>query len=172
MKTVAVLTIAAAAVALAGCGSNSTSETKNAPTSAAVAPASATPAAAGCYKSSPISDPDLAAFAASLQLPPGVQVITGRVSTQSDKPGLVGVALDLCVPDSKTADALRPIATSIASALKPTDLGARTFALYVADMSADYKNEAKLKDGDYKVHLWNGKPSPAADLARWEVVGS
>ncbi|MEV4123740.1 hypothetical protein [Nocardia sp. NPDC049707] len=129
------------------------------------------PAVGGCYPSSPISDPDLAAFAAGLQLPASVQVITGRVSTQSNQPGKVGVALDLCLPGSADADSLRPIATSIAAALKSTDLGARTFALYVADMSADYKNEAKLKDGDYALHLWNGKPSPAAENARWEVVG-
>ncbi|WP_433660810.1 hypothetical protein ACQPW1_00525 [Nocardia sp. CA-128927] len=170
MRTVAVLTIAAASIALAGCSTDSTSETKDAPTSAAAAPASAAPAAAGCYKSSPISDPDLAAFAAGLQLPPGVHVVTGRVSTQSDKPGLVGVALDLCVPDSKTPDALRPIATQIAAALKPTDLGSRTFALYVADKDPAFKDEAKIKDGDYKLHLWNGQPSAAAELERWQVV--
>ncbi|WP_378735438.1 hypothetical protein [Nocardia brasiliensis] len=126
---------------------------------------------AACYPSSPIADPELAAFAAGLSLPPGVQVVTGRVSTQSSKPGQVGVALDLCVPGSTDADSLRPIATSIAAALKPTALGARTFALYVADMSAEYKDEAKLKDGDYALHLWNGKPSAAADNARWEVTG-
>lgn len=37
---------------------------------------------------------------------------------------------------------------------------------------SDYKSEAKLKDGDYTLHLWNVKPSPAAENARWEVVGS
>ncbi|MEV6323523.1 hypothetical protein AB0M45_20350 [Nocardia sp. NPDC051787] len=133
--------------------------------------ATVAPAAGGCYPSQPIADPELAAFAAGLQLPPGVQVITGRVSTQSNHPGKVGVALDLCVPSSTDVDTLRPIATSIAAALKPTPLGQRTFALYVADMSADYKDEAKLKDGDYSLHLWNGKPSPAAENGRWEVVG-
>ncbi len=140
---------------------------------AATAPstsAPAAPAAAACYPSRPISDPELAAFAAGLALPPGVQVVTGRVSRDSDHPGKVGVALDLCVPDSTSADALRPIATTIAAELKPTDLGGRTFALYVADMSVDYKDEAKVKDPDYAVHLWNGKPSAAAELARWEVV--
>lgn len=96
--------------------------------------------------------------------------MTGRVSTQSDKPGLVGVAIDLCLPGSRTADALRPVATDIAKALKATDLGARTFALYVADKNATFKDEAKIKDGDFKLHLWNGKPSAAAELARWQVV--
>ncbi|MEV5838465.1 hypothetical protein [Nocardia sp. NPDC052112] len=122
------------------------------------------PAAGGCYPSSPISDPDLAAFAAGLQLPAGVQVVTGCVSTQSDEPGLVGVAIDLCVSDSRTPDALRPIATDIAKAFNGTDLGARTFALYVADMDPAYKTEATIKDPDYQLHLWNGKPSAATEL--------
>jgi len=66
--------------------------------------------------------------------------------------------------------ALRPIATDIAKALKSTDLGARTFALYVADMDPAYKTEAKIKDADYQLHLWNGKPSAAAELKTWQVV--
>ena len=81
------------------------------------------------------------------------------------------MALDLCVPGSTDADSLRPIATSIATALKTTPLGGRTFALYVADMSASYADEAKLKDGDFASHAWNGRPSAAAELARWQVVG-
>lgn len=157
---------------------SSSSSTATPMTTVAVAPPPATGAptieaakVAACYRPSPIADPELAAFAAGLSLPPGVQVITGRVSTQSTKPGQVGVALDLCVPGSTDADSLRPIATSIAAALKPTALGGRTFALYVADMSAEFKDEAKLKDGDYALHLWNGKPSAAAENARWEVTG-
>ncbi|MGY2028700.1 hypothetical protein ACW9HR_12820 [Nocardia gipuzkoensis] len=175
MKSVAsVLTIAATSVVVAACSSMSTEDTHavhSSSASAAPAATSAPATAPACYPSRPIADPDLASFAAGLQLPPGVQIITGRVSTQSDQPGKVGVALDLCVPSSTDADALRPIATSIAAALKPTPLGQRTFALYVADMSADYKVEAKLKDGDYALHLWNGKPSPAAENDRWEIVG-
>ncbi|MBF6178755.1 hypothetical protein [Nocardia otitidiscaviarum] len=136
----------------------------NAPTTTAAADAR------GCYPSHPIDDPDLATFTAGLQLPPGVQVVTGRVSTQSDKPGLVGVAIDLCVPDSDTADALRPIATDIAKALRPTPLGERTFAFYVADMDSAYNTDAKIKDPDFQLHLWNGKPSTTAELAQWEIV--
>ncbi|MGW6699656.1 hypothetical protein [Nocardia sp. NPDC055049] len=157
----------------ASTSSSSSSSAAPVPTTAAVPPpvAPTTAAAAACYPSRPIADPELAAFAGGLSLPPGVQVVTGRVSTQSSKPGQVGVALDLCVPGSTDAETLRPIATSIAAALKPTALGQRTFALYVADMSVDYKDEVKLKDGDYSLHLWNGKPSAAADNARWEITG-
>ncbi|GAB4582639.1 hypothetical protein [Nocardia sp. IFM 10818] len=173
MRTAVALSITAvAAVVAAGCSSS-----QEATTAERTSPASATSAAApaqdaGCYPARAIDDPELAAFAAGLELPTGVQVITGRVSKQSNKPDQVGVALDLCIPDSNSADALRPIATSIAAALKPTSLGQRTFALYVADMSADYSTEAKLKDPNYDLHLWNGKPSTDAENAHWEVVGS
>lgn len=162
MKSAIALGILPIVLALGACGSG-TDETAPTITDSAPVPA--------CYPSRPIDDPELAAFAAGLILPAGVQVITGRVSTDSDHPGKVGVALDLCVPGSIDADALRPIATPIAAALKPTALGARTFALYVADMSADYKTEAKLKDGDYALHLWNGKPSASAENARWQAIG-
>lgn len=136
------------------------------------APAPTTAAAAApCYPQRAIDDPDLAAFVAGLQLPAEVQVVTGRVSKQSDKPGLVGVAIDLCVPASKNADALRPIATDIAKALKVTDLGSKTFALFISDMDPDYKTDAKIKDPDFKLHAWNGQPSAKVELATWQVVG-
>ncbi|MFE3060728.1 hypothetical protein [Nocardia sp. NPDC059239] len=159
--------------------SATTAATTTSAASAAAATPAPTPAPAvsstaapvvDCYPPHEITDPDLAAFAAGLQLPAGVQVVTGRVSTQHDKPGLVGVAIDLCVPASKNSDALRPIATDIAKALKGTDLGARTFALYVADMDPAYKTEAKIKDPDFKLHLWNGKPSTKVELSTWQVV--
>lgn len=77
MKVVAALTIAAAA-ALTGCGSDtgdeSTATTMPSITSTpASIPASAPSAAptAECYPAAPISDPELATFAAGLQLPPG-----------------------------------------------------------------------------------------------------
>ncbi|WP_067847095.1 hypothetical protein [Nocardia lijiangensis] len=110
------------------------------------------------------------AFLSGLKLPDNVSVANGRVSTQSDKPGLVGVAIALCVRGSSSAADLRPIATMIAAALKPTDLGARTFALYVSDMDVTYKDEAKVKDPEYQVHLWNGEPSASAENQLWEVL--
>ncbi|WP_157228654.1 hypothetical protein [Nocardia brevicatena] len=165
------LAVLAAAALLSGC---SVETDTAAPATEATAPPATTNDAATaptmCYPASPIKDPELSAFAAVLQLPPDAQVVTGRVSTDSDHPGEVGVALDLCVPDSSSADALRPIATDIATVLKSTPLGQRTFALYVADMGPEYDTEAKLKDGDFQLHLWNGNPSRSAELARWEVV--
>jgi hypothetical protein len=140
------------------------------PATAAPSSATAAPApAASCYPASPIKDPELAAFAAGLTLPPGAYVVSGRVSTQSDHPGEVGVALDLCVPSQSTADELRPVASEIARALRPTPLGDKTFVLYVSDI-VDGNEPAKIKDPDFPMHAWNGNPSAAAENARWEVV--
>lgn len=166
----ALLAIPVAALAV-GCSSSSSEadEPQSEPTTAAPTTSTAS-AGAACFAPRPIDDPDLAAFVAGLQLPPGVQVVTGRVSTDSDYPGQVGVAIDLCLPDSSDADSLRPVATDIAHALRPSPLGERTFALYVADMDGSYNTEAKIKDPDFQVNLWNGKPSRNSELARWEVV--
>jgi hypothetical protein len=32
------------------------------------------------------------------------------------------------------------------------------------------KNEVKIKVSDFQLHLWNGKPSAAAELKTWDVV--
>ncbi|WP_067696244.1 hypothetical protein [Nocardia jejuensis] len=96
--------------------------------------------------------------------------MTGGVSQDKTEPGLVGVAIGLCVKGSSSADALRPIATTIATALKSTELGERTYALFVSDLSDAYRDQAKIKDADYQEHQWNGKPSATAEQARWQVV--
>ncbi|MET8427900.1 hypothetical protein [Nocardia sp. NPDC004860] len=187
MRATVALPFTFSALLLAGCGtaddephaapssppaSTTTAAAATAPpvTTAASSSAAAGADPAACYPAAPANDPELQAFTDGLQLPAGVKVVTGRVSTQHDKPGLVGVAIDLCVPTSKNADALRPIATDIAKALKGTDLGGRTFALYVADLDPAFKTEAKIKDPDFQLHLWNGKPSVKSELERWQVV--
>ncbi|MEV5840126.1 hypothetical protein [Nocardia sp. NPDC052112] len=170
---IAVLSGVVATVIISGCGSNTNKDAAPSATAAAAVPAGgADPAAELCPPEVLFAsdDTELVAFLSGLKLPANVWVANGRVSTQGDKPGLVGVAIDLCVKGSSSAADLRPIATMIAAALKPTDLGARTFALYVSDMDVTYKNEAKVKDPEYQVHLWNGKPSASAENQRWEVL--
>ncbi|MFE3057619.1 hypothetical protein [Nocardia sp. NPDC059239] len=140
--------------------------------SSATAPAISSTAAAAvdCYPPRAIDDPDLAAFTAGLQLPIGVTVTHGLLSTQSDHPGKVGVHIYLCAPTARTADALRPIATDIAKALKQVPLGERTFTVYVASKDSGFNDLAKIKDPDFHLHLWNGRPSAKAELATWQVV--
>ncbi len=179
---IAALSSVVAAVIITGCGSDPNKDAAPSTTAAAAAPSTTAPPAAPIVGVDPAAelcppdglfasdDTELVAFLSGLKLPANVWVANGRVSTQSDKPGLVGVAIDLCVKGSSSAAELRPIATMIATALKPTDLGARTFALYVSDMDVTYKDEAKVKDPEYQVHPWNGEPSAAAENQRWEVL--
>ncbi|MEA3529174.1 hypothetical protein [Nocardia implantans] len=80
------------------------------------------------------------------------------------------VLVHLCVPASTNPDTLRPIATTVAHALKKSELGARTGILYVTDTgSAKVKYRAYLVDHDFHAHPWDGSPSPEAELARWEI---
>lgn len=125
---------------------------------------------ASCYPSRPTADPELAAVLDALTLPDGAKVITGMVGTQSEHPGQVSVHVYLCAPSSSTADALRPIATRVAAALRPTALGERTFALYVADTNDQFKNEAVVKDPFFRMHTWDGKASATTELQTWVTV--
>jgi hypothetical protein len=140
---------------------------------AAAAAASGTSVAAGCPKLLPITDPAFAAAVNAVKLPNGATVTTGRLSKDSDHPGMQAAAIDICVPSVKTPDDLRPIATEYAKALKVSPLGEQLFAVYVASYQQagnDVKNEVKIKDPDFQAHLWNGKPSTAAELKTWVVV--
>lgn len=112
--------------------------------------------------------------AESVTLPAGVSLISGRLSTTSEHPGKIAVAVDLCGGPITTVDALRPVATQLAKAYKASPLSGDMFALYVAHF-ATYTTtattgEIKIKDPDFALHLWNGKPSTQAELKQWQVV--
>lgn len=112
--------------------------------------------------------------AESVTLPAGVSLISGRLSTTSEHPGKIAVAVDLCGGPITTVDALRPVATQLAKAYKASPLSGDMFALYVAHF-ATYTTtattgEIKIKDPDFALHLWNGKPSAQAELKQWQVV--
>lgn len=113
--------------------------------------------------------------AESVTLPTGTSIVTGRVSTDSDYPGEFAVAIDLCGGDIGTVDELRPLATQFAKAYKAAPaVGDQMFALYIAHFqrytTTDSAGEIKIKDPDFQLHLWNGKPTPEAELTTWEVV--
>lgn len=167
-----------ALLALAACGSstdNSSTPTSSTSTSSSSAPASTSAAAAQlvCPDQVPIEDPAIAAAVNSVQVPNG-RVTTVRVSQDSDYPGEQAIAIDLCILPQVTVDQLRPIATQYAKAIKASPVADTTFAVYVANYAygpgKDVVGEVKLKDGDFKLHLWNGKPSAASELKTWEVV--
>ncbi|MCP9621972.1 hypothetical protein FOH10_31455 [Nocardia otitidiscaviarum] len=129
-------------------------------------------AATSCSASHPISDPDLAAAVEAAALPEGVQVLGGRV-TKMGNGEAVGVAVDICAPQADTADALRPIATQLAKAVKATPLSERAEAMWVENFvqrGGEAETLAEVKDSQFKSHLWNGEPSPEAEQQAWEVL--
>ncbi|MBY6411707.1 hypothetical protein HQ346_12840 [Rhodococcus sp. BP-252] len=104
---------------------------------------------------------------ATVPLPAGATLIGGRVSTDRDEPGMIATAIDICDPDITTADELRPIATQYAKALKASPLSETIFAVFVESYQVngkDVENDVKLKEGEFQLHLWNDKPSEAAEL--------
>ena len=152
-RTFIAITVAAAALALGAC-SNSTD----------------TSSSATCPEVKAIDNADIAAAVAGAQLPDGVTVVGGRVS---DVDGGIGVAVDVCAHDVTTADALRPIATDLAKAVKASPVGATVATMWVESYQVDGSeavNDVKLKDPNFKLHLWNSQPSIDAENANWEVL--
>lgn len=170
--------VAATTVLAAGCGSSENSADNAVPPSSAAS-------AGECRPMVPFSSDERGAAAGqgaaaqqvaeSVSLPAGVSIVTGRLSTDSDHPDEFAVAIDLCGGDISTADELKPVATRFAKAYKAAPVGDRVLALYVAHY-ASYTTTGtaggvKIKDPDFQMHLWNGKPSEQAELDNWEVVG-
>lgn len=177
-----VLTAVAVIGLAAACGGSAEPAESNSTTAAAPTTAPATRAQASeCRPFEPFfyagaGGPEVQDVAMSVPLPAGESVVTGRVSTDSDYPGLFAVAIDLCGAGVQTVDELRPIATAYAKAFKAAPFADKVFALYVANYqrftTTETAGEVKLKDPDFRVHLWNGQPSPEAELERWEIVRS
>lgn len=179
--------IAAGAVlgtlALTGCGSSNgsspqgTSATEAVPNQDTTASISTTQIQSASDNKCPnplvITDPDFAAAVASVQLPDGARVTSGRLSNDSSHPGMQAAAIDICDPSIKSADGIRQIATQYAKALKASPISESLFAVYVASYYMDrgkIVGEVKVKDPDFQLNLWNGKPSPTAELKNWDVV--
>jgi hypothetical protein len=176
-----------AAVALialtAGCSGGSPSP-KEAAQSAASTPNTSAAAVSSCRPFVPFSKGGRAAegqalpaqqVAETVKLPAGVSIVTGRLSTDSDEPGMFAVTVDLCGGAITSADELRPLATQFAKAYKAVPaVGDQMFALRVAHYTnyteTDASGEVMVKDADFQLHLWNGKPSPDAELSQWEAV--
>ncbi|AOD21321.1 hypothetical protein IM25_06535 [Rhodococcus sp. p52] len=99
--------------------------------------------------------------------------VSVRQSTDSDHPGEWALAVTLCDPSIENADDLRPIATKFAKAVKAQAWTEEVFAVYVSNLwlvDGESTPESRVKDGDFQMHLWNGKPSEKAENERWEVI--
>lgn len=187
--------IAAAAVVAftAGCsGGSSTNDTAESTPSPTTVQSTATPTTSATASATPSSCRPLVPFseggraadgqavpaqqvAESVELPAGVSIVTGRLGTDSDEPDMFGVTIDLCGGAISTADELRPLATQFAKAYKAAPaVGDQMFALRIAHYAnyteTDASGELMLKDADFQLHMWNGKPSTEAELNQWEVV--
>lgn len=177
---------AAAVIALtAGCsgGSSTDDAAQSTASSTTSTNANANAAPNSCRPMVPFSEGGRAAegqailaqqVAESVELPAGVSIVTGRLGTDSDEPDMFGVTIDLCGAIS-TTDELRPLATQFAKAYKAVPaVGDQMFALRVAHYAnyteTDASGEIMLKDPDFQLHMWNGKPSVEAELNQWEVV--
>ncbi|UYP17716.1 hypothetical protein OED52_13650 [Rhodococcus sp. Z13] len=125
-----------------------------------------------CPAARTIDDPAVADAINSVQI--DGQVTAVRVTTDSDHPGEQGIAIDLCIIPTLSADELRPIATEYAKAIKASPLADTTFAVWVENYAYNADQEivgdVKLKDPHFQSNLWNGKPSADAENARWEVL--
>lgn len=125
-----------------------------------------------CPTPQTIDDPAVADAINSVQI--DGQVTAVRVTTDSDHPGEQGIAIDLCIIPTLSADELRPIATEYAKAIKASPLADTTFAVWVENYAYNADQEivgdVKLKDPHFQSNLWNGKPSADAENARWEVL--
>ncbi|MFI6040285.1 hypothetical protein ACIA8C_01550 [Nocardia sp. NPDC051321] len=139
----------------------------------AAAPSTTQSILAECYPTRSIDQPDPAAFATALQLPPRIQLFSVKADDAISAPGKKVVYVDLCVPDTRDPDSLRSVATDIAHTLKKTELGRRTAVLYVTDagtraVTADKSLE--IVDREFQTHPWDGTPSPASELQTWEIA--
>ncbi|MDE1668298.1 hypothetical protein ACW9HM_16020 [Nocardia gipuzkoensis] len=160
---------AAAVFTLGGCGSTPDIDLDPITTSVAAAPT--TPAKiSSCLPMQKIEEPDLAKFANSLELPPEANLFDVNFGISPDARGRDVVLVHLCVPASTNPDGLRTVATTVARALKQSELGARTGTLYIADTgAAKIKYRSYLVDRDFTTHPWDGTPSQEAELAIWEI---
>jgi len=154
--------------ALTACG-GSTSSSETTTSSAASEPK----VTATCSKQEEISDPDLAAAVASVNLPSGAIVTSVRLNRDAKDSDKKVVAIDTCNPAIKTPDDLRPIASEYARALRASPLSDSLSTVYVSSIQWDGKtpvNEVKHKDPSFRIHLWDGKALAGVENGQWDVV--
>lgn len=157
MNKVAMWAAVGAVLITCGCAAESTDE----------------PVAAVC-ESSVAPDPELAPIIASVPLQSGKVLWAQQVGSSDDR-ALQSVMVNLCGVDISSPDDLRPIATEYAKAFKASPFADRIDKMYVANYELsngkELTGETKLKVDRFQSFLWNGKPTPAAELQLWQVVG-
>ncbi|MEV6280230.1 hypothetical protein [Nocardia sp. NPDC051832] len=149
-----------AVVLLAGCDS-ATPDTSGSRVTLGAALAASAPHP-DCLAPPPITNPDLADFAAALQLPAEAYTFAVRFGASAHI-----LHVDLCVPAAESIDDLRAPATSVAHALKKNSLGSQIDMLVVTDAGGvREKYKSYLVDRSFQTHSWDGTP---AEEAMWEI---
>lgn len=133
----------------------------------------ATPAESDCSGTVRI-DEQLQPFTESVKLPGG-QVVAARVSKDSDHPGMIAVAFDLCGVPIDSEDQLRPIATQFAQAVHADPLGQQVFAMYITNYTTytpdDLVTGQKVKVGDFQIFNWRSDVAVSPD-SNWDPCPS
>lgn len=175
MKLRAALIALPAALLLTACGgSTDTDDTAAETTTTAAAATTTAPAETSCPEF--VSTGEDQAVIETVRAMPELAdhtPVSVRQSTDSDHPGEWALAVTLCDPSIENADDLRPVATKFAKAVKAQPWEGEVFAVYVSNLwmvDGEYTPESRVKDGDFQLHLWNGKPSEAAENKTWEVI--
>ena len=156
-----------AALLLAACSSSADTAEEAAPAPAVVEPVTS------CSDFVPLGDEAIVETVRALPEVADHTVTSVRVSTDSDHPGEWALAVSLCDPSIESVEDLRPVATNFAKAVKAQPWTEEVFAVYVSNqwlVDGEPTPELKVKDGDFQLHLWNGKPSEKAENERWEVI--
>ncbi|WP_094980363.1 hypothetical protein [Rhodococcus pyridinivorans] len=169
MKLRAALIVLPAALLLAACGGSTDTDDSAADTTTAAAAATIS-----CSEFGSVGEnKELIEVVRAMPEIAGHNVTSVRISKDSDYPDQWALAVTLCDPSIENVDALRPTATSFAKAVKAQPWASEVFAVYVGNdwlVDGELAPEQKLKDGDFQMHLWNGKPSEEAENSRWEVI--
>ncbi|EHK86365.1 hypothetical protein [Rhodococcus pyridinivorans] len=170
MKLRAALIALPAALLLAACGGSTDTDDASAETTTTAA---AAPAISCSEFGSVGENAEVIETVRTMPEIAGHTVTSVRISKDSDYPDQWALAVTLCDPSIENVDALRPVATSFAKAVKAQPWAGEVFALYVGNdwlVDGELAPEQKLKDGDFQMHLWNGKPSEAAENKNWEFI--
>ncbi|MFC9769231.1 hypothetical protein [Rhodococcus jostii] len=155
MTRMVLAAVTAAVLASAGCGGDGTGPAPGPGSTAASTPTPPPAAVISCPTATAMTNPALAAVVASVPLPPGTQYTSARVDMDDDNPGNQAATVQICAPTITSADALRPLATDYATALKASPLAETLSTLSVSSAhltNGQVTGTVTVTDPDFRSH--------------------